>query len=317
VTILLTCTLLVGGYLFYTGYYIQMVHSLSVTGSEDDMSVRLDTDIPDDLLTVICTDTYGNTKHQPVLNGSADFTGLLPDMLYKIRVEIEGFHKLSGSTTHEYVTPAETKIASYTAATGPESGSVILSFTVDGPDSEQWTVTCTAEGEESVTDTFTGHIVTVTGLTVGKTYTIRLDPVTELYIPGSNSLEFTAASIVIAENLKIVVSGEDAITVTWNEPEDSNVSEWTVRCYNTEGYDQTITTDELTTTFDGITFGTAYVVEVTAAGMTQPARASITANPLTVTGIQVDDSNQEQLTVSWTYEGEAPAGGWLLLYTID
>ena len=317
VTILLTCTLLVGGYLFYTGYYIQMVHSLSVTGSEDDMSVRLDTDIPDDLLTVICTDTYGNTKHQPVLNGSADFTGLLPDMLYKIRVEIEGFHKLSGSTTHEYVTPAETKIASYTAATGPESGSVILSFTVDGPDSEQWTVTCTAEGEEPVTDTFTGHIVTVTGLTVGKTYTIRLDPVTELYIPGSNSLEFTAASIVIAENLKIVVSGEDAITVTWNEPEDSNVSEWTVRCYNTDGYDQTITTDQLTTTFDGITFGTAYAVEVTAAGMTQPARASITANPLTVTGIQVDDSNQEQLTVSWTFDGEAPDGGWLLLYTID
>ena len=317
VTILLAGSLLVGGYLFYTGYYLQMVNGLSVTGSEDYMTVRLDTDIPDDLLTVICTDTYGNTKHQPVLNGNADFNGLLPDMLYKIRVEIEGFHRLDGSTTHEYVTPAETKISSYTAATGPESGSVILSFTVDGPDSEQWTVTCTTEGEEPVSDTFSGHIVTVTGLTVGKTYDIRLNPVTELYIPGSNSLEFTAASIVIAENLKIVVSAEDAITVTWNEPEGSNVSEWTVRCYNMDGYDQTITTSELTTTFDSITFGTAYAVEVTAAGMTQPARASITANPLTVTGIQVDDSNPEQLAVSWTFEGEAPEGGWLMLYTID
>ena len=315
--ILLAASLAVGGYLFYANYYIQMIHGLSVTGRENQMTVWLETDIPDDLLTVICTDSYGNTKIQPVQNGVAEFTQLLPDMLYKIRVEIEGFHQLKGSTTHEYVTPNETKIVSYTAATGPEDGTVILSFSVDGPDSEQWTVTCTAEGEEPVSTVFTGHVVTVNGLTVGKTYTMRLDPVSELYIPGTNALEFTAASIVIAEDLKIALSGESSINVTWNAPEGSEVSQWTVRCYSMDGYDQTVTTTELSTAFDGITFGTAYAVEVTAAGMTQPARASMTANPLTVTGIQVDDSNQEQLTVSWDFEGDAPAGGWLLLYTID
>lgn len=317
VVVLLLGSLVTGGYLFYTGYYLQMVNSLSVTGTEDEMTVRLDTEIDEALLTVICTDTYGNTKHQPVTNGSASFTGLLPDMLYKIRVEIEGFHRLEGSTTHEYMTPAETRIASFTAVTGPEDGTAILNFTVDGPGSEEWTAVCTAEGEEPIRITFTGHMVTVNGLTVGKTYTIALEPSIELYIPSGNTLEFTASQIIVAENLSIVTNNEDGLTVTWNAPEGVTVSGWNVRCYNAEGYDQTISTEETTVSFDGISFGTAYTVEVTAAGMTQPARAGVTANPITITNVKVDESDPKNLKVSWTYEGDAPDGGWLLLYTID
>jgi hypothetical protein len=58
-------------------------------------------------------------------------------------------------------------------------------------------------------------------------------------------------------------------------------------------------------------------VEVTAQGMTQAARAGITANPIYITDIQVDDSDLMKLTVSWEYTGKAPEGGWLLMYTID
>lgn len=314
---LLVLALAAGGYLFYTGYYVQMITGLSVTGAGDQMSVQLDTEISDELLTVVCTDTNGNSKHQPVADGTAQFTDLLPDMLYTIRVEIDGFHRLNGSTTHEYMTPAETRIASSTAATGTEDGSMILNFTVEGPDSEEWTAICEAEGEEPIEATFTGHTVPINGLTVGKTYTIRLVPTAELYIPGSSSLEFTAASIVIAEDLTILMDGDDSLTVTWETPEGASVESWNVRCYNTEGYDQSVDTHELTATFEGITLGTAYTVEVTAQGMTQPARANITANPLQITDIQVDDSDAQKLTVSWTYEGQAPEGGWLLLYTID
>lgn len=309
--------LFTGGYLFYTDYYVQMISSLSVTGAEDAMTVRLDTDIDESLLTVVCTDTYGNTSTSPVSGGEASFADLRPDTLYKIRVEIEGFHRLDGSTTHEYMTPAETRIASCTAATGPEDGSMILNFTVDGPDSEEWTVTCTAEGEVPVSATFTGHMVTVNGLAVGKTYTVQLEPSIDLYIPGGNTLEFTASAIIIAEDLKIVTNNNDSLTVTWAVPEGAEVTGWNVRCYNAAGYDQSVTTDQLTTNFEGITFGTAYTVEVTAAGMTQPARASITANPVTITNIQVDASDLMSLKVSWTYEGTAPEGGWLLMYTID
>lgn len=305
------------GFWFYTEHYVQMINSLSVDGTEDTMTVRLDTDVDESLLTVICTDTYGNTAQQPVENGSASFTELLPDMLYQIRVEIEGFHRLDGSTTHEYVTPAQTQIVSYTAVTGPEDGSVILNFTVDGPDSDEWTAVCTADGAETVSSSFTGHMAVVNGLQVGVTYQIRLVPTTELYISGTDSLEFTAASIIIAENLSISTDGQGSLTVSWQAPEGAQVDSWEVHCYSVDGYAQKLTTGDLTATFQGISSGSAYTVEVTAAGMTQPARAGITANPIYVENIQVTDTNLKYLTVTWDFSGNAPDGGWLLMYTID
>ena len=318
VCVMLVLALLGGaGYWFYTEQYVQMINSLSVDGSEDSMTVRLDADIDETLLTVICTDTYGNTSLQPVENGCAEFKDLLPDMLYKIRVEIEGFHRLDGSTTHEYVTPAETKILSFTAVTGPEDGSVILNFTIDGPDSDQWTAVCTAEGAETVSTSFTSHMAVVNGLQVGTTYQIRLVPTADLYIPGEDSLEFVASSIIIAEDLSIATDGAGSLTVTWQAPEGAEVESWEVHCYSVDGYDQKLTTDQLTATFEGISAGSAYTVEVTAAGMTQPARAGITANPIYITNVQVTDNNLKTLGVSWEFEGKAPEGGWLLMYTID
>lgn len=317
ITVLILCLLGGAVYWGYSHYYVQMIRGLSVEGQEDNMTVRLDTDIDETLLTVLCTDTYGNTATRSVENGCAVFTDLLPDMLYKIRVEIDGFHRLDGSTTHDYITPAETKIVSFTAVTGSEDGSVILNFTVDGPDSEEWTAYCTAEGQESVVVSFTGHMTTVSGLNVGSTYQIRLVPSTALYIPGSDSLEFTASSIIIAENLSLTTDGQGALHVTWEVPQDANVESWTVRCYSVDGYDQTLTTDQPEATFRDISGGSAYTVEVTAQGMTQAARAGITANPIYITNIQVDDSDLMKLAVSWDYTGQAPEGGWLLMYTID
>ena len=305
------------GFWFYTGYYVQMIDGMSVKGSENAMTIQLDTEIDDALLTVVCTDNYGNTARMSVDNGTATFTDLLPDMLYRIRVEIEGFHRLKGSTSMEYMTPAETKIASFTAVTGPDDGSVILNFTVDGPNSDEWTAICTAEGVETITSTFTGHMTTVTGLNVGSTYTIQLVPTTKLYIPGADSLEFTASSIVIAENLLITTNAQGELTVSWEAPEGANVESWSVRCYSMDGYEQKLTTDQMTATFQDISAGSAYTVEVTAAGMTQAARAGITANPIYITDIQVKDSDLLTMDVSWTYDGPAPEGGWLLLYTID
>jgi len=58
-------------------------------------------------------------------------------------------------------------------------------------------------------------------------------------------------------------------------------------------------------------------VEVTAAGMTQPSRTSITANPLNITALNVDDSKLNELIVSWEFAGTTPEDGWLLMYNID
>ena len=59
---------------------------------------------------------------------------------------------------------------------------VDLSFTVEGPDSEQWNVIYNAEGEAERVTAFPSHMVTLTGLTVGKEYSFRIEPVDSTYL---------------------------------------------------------------------------------------------------------------------------------------
>ncbi len=316
VTISIIAALLLGGFLFYEHYYLQVVNDIILSGTEGNLTVTLDSTIADEKLTILCTDIYGNTMRRPVVNGTASFEGLKPGTSYTLQVRIAGFHKLLGKTVETYTTAPQTVIGNFVAATGPEDGSVILSFTVQGPDTNQWKVHYETDGEPARTATFTGHMVTLTGLTVGKEYTFTLEPVLELYLSGTDSIKHVASKIVYAQNLQILGIHNNALHVTWTAPEDINVSEWTVRCYNDAGYDHTFTTKELTAVFEDVDPASAYTVEVTAAGMTVGARTYLSANSITFQEILVEAPDRNHLSVQWSYEGTAPEGGWLLLYSI-
>lgn len=317
VAVLLAAVIGVSGYLFYQHYYLQTILAINLTGTEDRLTVQLNTQVSDELLTVLCTDTYGNTIRKNVVNSIATFQDLKPSTRYKISVEISGFHKLIGATTGVHVTSDQTSIVNFTAATGSEDGSVILNFTVQGPDTGEWKVTYTAEGEEEKSVTFSGRMVTLNGLTIGKEYTFRLEPTTPLYMVGTDTVTYTASAIVYAEDLAIQGFRGNAMTVTWKAPENVTVNNWVVRCYNDVGFDKTITVTDTTAVFEDLDSSTAYTVEVNAAGMTLGTRAFVSANSVSITDVQVDDSNRNQLAVSWSFEGNAPEGGWLLLYSID
>ena len=319
VIILVLVLLCGGGFYFYKNYYLMEIDKMYIDGKEDTVTVELTTDVDESLLSVICTDTYGNTITMPVSDGKAVFTELNPATTYKITVEIEGFHALTGSYSGSYTTQDQTNIVTFTAMTGTEDGSVVLNFTVDGRETQDWVVTYSAEGEEEQSVSFTGHMVTINNLTIGKTYTFKLvaAPATDLYITGNDTLEFTASKIVIAENLRIVSCVDGVLTAQWEAPDDTAVESWTVRCYSDDGYDETLTVPEATAQFSDISTEKAYTVEVTAAGMTQGARAYVTANPTTVSNIQVEPTDLGDLDVSWEYSGNAPEGGWLLMYSVD
>lgn len=317
ITLLVLIGLIFGGFWFYRNEYLLTIQALEVEPADNQLTVILDTDIDNTLLSVVFTDIYGNTMTQPVAENKAVFTELLPDMLYKIRVEVSGFHALEGSVTHEYMTPAETNVVSFTAVAGPEDGSVLLNFTTNGLENEEWIVVYTAEEEETQTLAFTGHSVALNGLTVGKTYTFRLESESGIQVTGQTELEFTANKVVIAQNLRVNAGTDNTLTISWDVPEDAQVESWTVHCYSSDGYDSTLNVTEPTATFEEISTGSAYTVEVLAAGMTQPARTNVTADPVTVTAVSVDDSDPMTLTVSWEHDGSAPATGWILLYTID
>jgi len=317
--LIIVLILLIGavGFLLYNEYYLQPIDAIRAESSRDEMTVILDTEIDNSLLTVIITDPEGNTQQSAVSDNQAHFAGLPSDTLYKIKVEIDGFHKLTGVANHGHSTPAETSITNITAKTGPEDGSVVLSFAVMGPDTENWKVTYAAEGEEAQTHTFSGHTATVTGLTVGTDYTFTLEPVDNLYLVGENTVTCAAGAVVMAENLYVSEYGEGSLTVVWDAPADTAVESWAVRCYNNEGVDMTLTTNETTAAFSGIDTGMEYTVEVLAAGMTEPARTSVSPDPVTLHDIVVDDSDLSKLVVHWEYDGEISNSGWHLVYTVD
>lgn len=317
--ITITCVLLaillgLGGWLFYTQYYLQPINGITVQATQSQLTILLDTKINNDLLTVTCTD-YGNKKQATVANNTAIFTDLRPNTSYKITIEISGLHKLTGVTTTTHSTSSQSLITSFTAVTGAENGSVILDFSVEGPQVSAWRVYYSTEGEAEKSQEFTGRLVTITGLTVGKEYAFRLEPAVPMFVGGTTTIKHTASNIIYAEDLTVLGFQDGKLTATWAAPEGVTVGCWNVRCYNDSGYDVTLTVTEPTAVFEGLDAEQAYTLVVKAEGMTEGTQEFISANSLTVSNVQLN-ADRTKLTVTWI--GDAvPAEGWLVLYTVD
>ncbi len=316
VALLLLVGLVFGGYTFYKNYYLQPIDSLLLSGDENYMDVAVEAQIDEALLNVVCTDTYGNKFTEKLTNGKTRFENLNPSTLYTVRLEVEGLHKLTGTTSKTYNTPAQSSIVTFSAIAGSEDGSVILSFTVDGQDSDKWVIRYSAEGEEEKSVSFSGHMVILNGLTVGKEYSFQIDNDNDMYIVGNDTITYNATSLVFAENLVIVSCTDNMLEVDWDAPEMSNVTSWSVRCYNGDGFDQTIQTSETSALFTSLDTTSAYTVEVIAEGMTAGSRCFVSAGSVTIIYTNVDVNGTKDMTVSWNYDGPKPAGDWLLLYTI-
>ena len=317
VTLLIIGAIAAGGFFFYRNIYLQKIDGFTVTGTQTKLSVKVDTQVEESGLYVTCTDTYGNTLTQKIVNGEAVFTDLLPDSLYRIDLKTEGFHQLVGPTSEIFTTEAVTNVVAISPVAGPEDGSVILNLTVDGSDPEEWTVICSAQGEQDIVKTFTGRNVTVKGLAVGKEYTIQLSASDGSALLGNTTATYTAAKLVVAENLTIVSCDNGVLTAQWDIPEGIIVESWNVRIYNDAGYEERLETTQTQVEFSNVDTTKGYTVEVTASGMTQPTRTSITANPITLKNLNVDSSDPAKLTVTWDYSGADPKDGWLLLYSFD
>ena len=315
--IVVLALLAIGGLWFYQNMYLQKINDLQIISTLDQVTVELDTRIDDGLLSVTCTDTYGNSIRQPVENGKASFSQLLPNSQYKINVEISGFHKLTGKTTDVFNTAAQANIVSLSAIAGPEDGSVLLNLVVDGSDPGSWDLVYSTPGEEEKTHSFIGHSVTIKGLNLGKTYTFTIQNPEGILLTGQTTVGFSSTALVMAENLTIISCSNGELTAAWEVPEGIQVDTWTVRCYNDADFEQVQENIIGTTaTFTGVDTTRAYTVEVTAAGMTQPIRTNITSNPITISEFTGSEEDNE-LKVTWNHEGKAPVGGWLLMYRMD
>lgn len=316
VILLLLAGAAAGGYYYYRNIYQQEIESMTVTGYADTLTVTVVSDMDMSLLTVVCKDTYGNLKTAELENGQCTFEHLQPGSQYIVSLEVEGFHELVNATPASYATPERTQIVDLNAVTGAEDGTAIVSFGVEGPESETWTLVCSTEGEEDKVFTFSGHNYTVVGLTPDATYTFTLSGSDKVYLIGDHSLNFTAQRVIYAQNLTIADCTGNQMTIQWQVPEGVTVNSWTAHCYNDAGFDQVLVVTEPTATFTEVSPDTPYTLEVTAEGMTQSMRTYITANPITITAVNVQVSDLE-IDLDWFHEGKAPENGWVVFYTVD
>ena len=310
----------IGGYLYYQLVYLQPVAAITVYGDDHQMTVTFDSEVDPATVNVICHDVYGNVRSMFAENGKVTFTDLLPDTTYTIKLEVEGFHKLSGETSTVFTTDANSKIVSFQAVAGPEDGSVVLNFTVDGEEPDEWSVICTAEGEEDRIQSFTGHSVTFTNLTVGTVYSFRLVAGDDLTLSGEISIDVMAPRLILAKDIAVNSSEGKDMMVSWKAPGDVVVDSWEIHCYNNKGFDVRFSVTEEKAVIPGADPADGYTVEITAAGMTQPSRLAITENPYLINAFTLaasEDTKTDQLEISWEVSVEPPKGGWLLMYTID
>ena len=314
---LLLLAIAAAGFLYYRYFYLMPIDSIQLNGTENTLVVSVNSDVDEDLLKVVCSDSHGNQLTLPVVNGKATFENLVPNTAYNIKVVTDGFHRLTGNTATAYSTPAQTNIVQFSAVAGSEDGSVILGFTVEGPDDGQWSIVYSTPGETEQTVIVPSRMVTLTGLTVGKEYTFRLFSDTSIYVTGANEIKFTASKLIYAENLTVNSFLNGQMSVSWQAPADANVTQWTVRCYNDDDYNETVITSDTTAVFENLEHDHNYTVEVTAAGMSVSQRTFVEKNAPTASDFKVDHSNPNLLKLSWTVNSKTDQNGWLLLYTID
>jgi len=303
-----------GAWYYYQNIYLQPINDFTYVGTARDITVTVDTPMDQSKLSVICKDTYGNAVTGTLENGTVTFSDLVPGSQYIISLEPTGFNKLTGTTSLTYSTPAETQLMHLTAVTGQEAGSAIVSFGVEGRDVENWTLTWTAEGAEPQSVSFTGHTVTVNELTIGTEYTFTLSAPEDVLLVGENTITHTASELVQASNLSLAGYADGVITVTWTAPE--GVDRWIVRCFDGAGFDQVQEVTGNTASFEGVTEGSKYTVEVIAATQTLAVRSEITADTNNISGFTATASSST-IELSWNYGGPIPEEGWKIVWTAD
>ena len=312
-----TAAICVGGFWYYQNIYLLPIDGMTVSGTQDQITVLVDSSADESGLQVHCSDSNGNRQTESVKGGKVTFQNLQPSTEYTIQVDISGFHKLTGPTTEVFKTESTTQILSFEGIAGSEAGSVVLEFTVEGGEPDFWNIYYSAEGEDQKRETITNHSTMISGLTVGKVYTFTLDGGKNFDLGGKTQLQYMASKLILAEKMSALSENGSDVTISWKSPGDVVVDHWNVRCYDGYGYEETVTVTDTQALFTGLNPANSYGIEVTASGMTQPARMDLTADSVIVTGFHADDTKQTKLNLTWDYTGNVPSEGWVLVYTVD
>ena len=308
-----------GCYYVYQNYYLQEIDEMILTYQGNTLSVQVVSSVDQQLLTVVCSDSYGNLQRQPLEDGIAIFQNLNPQTHYSVRVEISGWHKLIGDITDSFTTDPQTQITLLTAQIGNTDGSVVISFESKGPDAESWVISYSPIGHDVRPKHITFHSKTVEimGLEIGTTYAFTLARADGQALAGQTLVHYTGSEIILPQEPNITHWDGSSLTVQWNTPESVADILWEVHCYNANGYSQQITTKDLEVTFTGMDDSVDCIIEIRAKGMPQCSTVTAYANHVTVDTFTASETEDGMLLITWTFTGHVAEEGWMVVYSVN
>ena len=303
---------------FLLSYYFVRADALRVVRcTTEELTVALESGDKAADFRLTCSDMYGNSYPATAADGQYVFTGLSENTQYTITVTAADGHRLSsrGVSTLSVTTPEATEITDLTASLGDADGSVVLSFSANGPTPAQWTVSYAAGDGQKQSQQFTGNTVTVTGLTLQQNYTFTLEGTDTVFLTGTTTTEFTPIPVVKVDKLNVSSIEGNTVTVTWETGENIPAG-WTVTCEARQFTTVTQTVTESSCVFELPDLKRDYTFTVSAEGMPAPAVLTLPANPLVVTGLQATANEDGTITASWQTASGAPVGGWYVTYGV-
>lgn len=314
---LIFCFSVIGmaAFVFYQNEYLLPIEGLSLSGTPEQLTVAVQSDIEDTLLTVNCSDPYGTVLSEPVINGYAVFDGLTPGAMYTVTVQVSGLHKLTGAYQDIYSAPAATIVTAFSITEASDPGSALLNITAAGSEPSGWTLIYQTGEEEMQQISFSGHTTTISNLTADLEYHFRLETADGTPLIGQTEQVFVYSQPILAQWLTARLTSDDCLVLSWAAPANASEVNWSVRCCG-DDYDQSIITAETQALFQGIVSGSTYTVEVAAEGMTAAAKAMIPANPISIADPFFDNSAPDTLVFTWDHTGAAQSG-WIITYTVD
>ena len=299
----------------YPEDYFQTISNLSATSTDTQITVTLQTDADEKLLTVLCTDPAGVTQKLPVANGKATFSGLTPNTLYTLRLQIQGEHELKGQTSVSCETKEQIRIQHMQFITGSQDGSLLVQIHADG-DPGLWTVYYGVEGQEPQSITIASNQFELYNLQVGAEYFFRLEA-PGAYLSGETVWPYIPQALLLPQDIRITSCGNGAVGLEWSASNGSANTMWQIHCFNNAGFDQTITVAGNAAHIENLDDSQSYTITITAQGMSKGDTISVTANPVSITDFAVENVTGETMDLVWSFDGNAPADGWIITYCVD
>ncbi|MBQ7565592.1 MAG: protein kinase [Oscillospiraceae bacterium] len=264
-------------------------------------------------VTAYCVDAYGNRFDGTADGGTFEFEGLSAGTQYTVRFETAEGRATRGISSVSVTTAESTDILYFVAKPISET-QLELTFNLSGPDHDSWRVVYAADGGAEKDILFSDHHVTIADLTANTSYVFTLSCPDGTELTGETELRYdTTVSVTDVELTARYDYDTAALTVSWTFKGDAP-AEWVVNCYGADGTSDTraVKGAENEVTFEKLTDGEMYTVELYCRGMAATAQTLVRTSGLEISDLAAEWTGGSSATVTWTCADE---GEWIVTYT--